>query len=191
MAPIEALHGSVSIDDGKLAYLRFRHPIEFSQPEIYTKERFRIEPFVFLDENNGKTDGCKFVIEPEASTSVVRFLHHNNKSEIPVSGSGFLLRYTTEGKLETYKFSQADSTHGGYEITGEDTDVSVWISNAKECPDKPFCVVQLLTPPFQPSDEKTLTTLKEKLSIPIAFWRQYHALLRGSKPIFDFTELPK
>lgn len=188
MAPIEALAGRPSINDTTLSCVRFQHPIEFGQTELY--ERFQIQPFVFRDANCEKTDGCKFVIEPGGSTHVVQRLSTKSLYEIPVAGSGFLLRYTLDGNVETYAFSEERIHTGSYQMEHSDTKAYVWIGDINTKSENPFEVVSLSTPKFESSDEKVLKTFIDKLSLPLTFWREYNTLIHTGKSSLGVIPLP-
>lgn len=190
MAPMETLAGRPSISDTTLSCVRFQHPIEFRQYECYPKEGYHIEPFVFLDSNCEKSDGCKFVIDPGGATHVVQRLNTKSLYEIPVSGSGFLLRYTIDGDVETYSFSEGYIHSRSYQMEHSDTKAYVWIGNKNIHVQKPFEVVQLSTPKYESSDEKSLTTFIDKLSLPLKFWREYNSLIHEGKSVLGVIPLP-
>lgn len=198
MAPIEALGGRPSINERYLVYpVDFEnfHPfwqrIKFGDPQVFRREGFTQRRFVFLNTSRYREDGCEYIIDPYGSSFPVRLLNRKKyRYEFPVSGSGFLLRYTLDGKIETYQFSKEILMKESYVMTSRDTDVSVWISNGKECPNEPFCVVRMSAPPFEPSDEEILHR-RSAVNLLYEFWNQYDALKCDAKPLDPFTPLPR
>jgi hypothetical protein len=191
MNSIEALDGRISMSDTQLEFNRFKHPIKFGTPQVFHHEGFIMRPFEFTDINALKRKGRKYEIEPSASSPIVRYANpYIYITEMPISGSGFLVRSTRSGLVESYQFSKEILRTRGFEMTWPDTDAAVWISNWSECPDEPFCVAKIVALPFKLEDEVILDPWRKDTGLPYEFLQQYDVLMSDAKPWFPFTPLP-
>jgi hypothetical protein len=103
---------------------RFKSTVEFLKADSYPKENFVIRPFIFKDENEGKSDGCIFDIGPYGRTHFVEIIKSDVEiEEIPISGSGYLVKKSPNKPIEIYEFKNIELQSFGVDVVQHPGDI--------------------------------------------------------------------